>query len=74
MEPAEAPIAQKTVELSTAIVVEANEKRIVLQINNVCHLVVLTHGYLHDHKVGEVVPLLAILRITKDGSIIRAQN
>lgn len=63
-------ISQQTVELTTATIVEANEKRIVVQISKGCYLNVQVAGYQHDHKVGEVVPILAILRIIH-GQIIK---
>lgn len=65
-------IPQQNVELTTVKVVEASEKRIVLEITKECYLnAIVPHGYYHDHKVGEVVPLLAILRITRNGQIIQ---
>lgn len=64
-------INQQTVELTTAKVVEANEKRIILEVNKNCYLnVIIPSGHTHDMKAGEVVPLLAILRIT-NGQIIK---
>lgn len=70
MEPTQAQIKQQTAELTTALIVEANEKRIVLEINKWCHLNIQIQGYEHDHKVGEVVPILTILRI-KHGQVIQ---
>lgn len=58
-------IPQQTVELTTAKIVEASQKRIVIEVNKDCYLnCIVPLGYHHDMKVGEIVPLLAILRIT----------
>lgn len=66
-------IPQQTVELTTALIVEATKKRIVIQVNKDCHLnVIIPPDCVHDMKVGEIVPLLAILRITRNGSIIKS--
>lgn len=70
MEPTQASLSQKTCELTHAVIVEATTKRIVLEINKWCHLNIQVEGYEHDHKVGEVVPILAYLRI-KHGQIIQ---
>jgi len=56
-------MTQVTVELTHAIIVEATEKRIVIEINKQCYLNVLTTGFPHDHKVGERVPILSYLRM-----------
>lgn len=72
MEPFKAPlIPQQTCELSIGTIVEATEKRIVIQVNKVCHLLVNVEGYVHDHKAGEQVPICSILRIAKHGQIIK---
>lgn len=70
MESAQSQVTQKTCELTHATIVEANKKRIVLEINKWCHLNIQVEGYEHDHKVGEVVPILTFLRI-KHGQIIQ---
>lgn len=65
-------IPQQNVELTTAKIVEANQKRIVIEVSKDCYLnCIIPHDYFHDHFVGEVVPLLAILRITRHGQIIQ---
>lgn len=64
-------IPQQNVELTTVKIIEASTKRLVLEVNKDCYLnCIIPEGYHHDHKPGEIVPLLAILRITR-GQIIQ---
>lgn len=61
-------IAQQTVELITCKIIEVAHTRIVIEVNKNCYLnAIIPHGYRHDMKVGEIVPLLAILRVTRNG-------
>lgn len=53
---------QVTAELTTAVIVEATEKRIVIEINKSCYLNVITAGFPHDHKAGDIVPILTYLK------------
>lgn len=64
-------IKQQTVELTTGTILEANEKRIVIAIRDDVLISQIPSGYRHDHKAGEIVPILSILRITRDGQIIQ---
>lgn len=57
---------QVTAELTTGIIVEANETRLVIEINKSCYLNVMVGGFPHDHKAGDVVPILTYLKMKEN--------
>lgn len=59
-------VKQVTVELTTAKIVEVSEKRLVIEINKGCYLNVIWAGFPHDHKTGDVVPILAYLKMKEN--------